>query len=41
LLEIGDNAVSRELLLDPDIQKKIGEAIKLETIVWMKDKNIY
>jgi hypothetical protein len=41
LLEIGDNAVSRELLLNPDSQKKIGEAIKKETVAWMKDKNIY
>jgi len=27
LLEIGDNAVSRAILLNPEIQKKIGEAI--------------
>jgi N-acetylmuramoyl-L-alanine amidase len=40
LLEIGDNAVSRDLLLNPDSQKKIGEAIKLELVAWMKDKNI-
>ena len=40
LLEIGDNVVSRGLLLDPVSQKKIGEAIKLELIAWMKDKNI-
>lgn len=40
LLEIGDNAVSRELLLNPDSQKKIGEAIKLELVAWMKDKHI-
>jgi hypothetical protein len=40
LLEIGDNAISRELLLDPDSQKKIGAAIKKELVAWMKDKNI-
>ena len=28
LLEIGDNAVSRELLMNPEGQKKIGEAIQ-------------
>jgi hypothetical protein len=28
LLEIGDNKASYDLLMDPDIQKKIGEAIQ-------------
>jgi len=28
LLEIGDNKESRELLMDPAVQKKIGEAIQ-------------
>lgn len=37
LLEIGDNAVSRELLLDPAIQKKIGEALKLEVAAWLAE----
>jgi N-acetylmuramoyl-L-alanine amidase len=37
LLEIGDNAVSRQLLLNPAIQKKMGEAIKQELIAWLAD----
>jgi hypothetical protein len=37
LLEIGDNAASRELLQDPSIQKKIGEAIKRELERWLKE----
>ncbi len=40
LLEIGDNAVSRELLQNPESQKKMGEAIKRELVAWMADKNI-
>jgi len=28
LLEIGDNAISRELLVDPHAQKSMGKAIK-------------
>ena len=39
LLEIGDNAVSRELLQDPAKQKIIGEAIKKELAVWLGDIN--
>ena len=39
LLEIGDNAVSRELLLDPASRKKIGEAIKKGLAAWIKEKN--
>jgi hypothetical protein len=37
LLEIGDNAASRELLQDPSIQKKIGEAMKRELERWLKE----
>lgn len=40
LLEIGDNAVSRELLLDPAGRKKIGAAIKKELVSWIEDKKI-
>jgi hypothetical protein len=38
LLEIGDNAVSRELLLDAASQKKIGEALKLELAAWLAER---
>lgn len=38
LLEIGDNAVSRELLLDPEKQKIIGSAIKKELAAWLSEK---
>jgi len=38
LLEIGDNAVSRDLLLNPDNQKKIGVAIKSELVGWLAEK---
>jgi len=38
LLEVGDNAASREILLDPVQRKKIGEAIKRELIAWMAEK---
>jgi hypothetical protein len=37
LLEIGDNAASRDFLLNPSNQKKIGEAIKRELDQWLKD----
>jgi hypothetical protein len=40
LLEIGDNAVSRELLLDPASRKKIGEAIKRALVAWIKEKKL-
>lgn len=40
LLEIGDNAASREFLLNPDNQKKLGEAIKKELAAWIKEKDI-
>ncbi|MFB3896745.1 MAG: N-acetylmuramoyl-L-alanine amidase [bacterium] len=39
LLEIGDNAVSRELLVSPEGQKKIGAAIKSELVKWLNEKN--
>ncbi|MDI6783181.1 MAG: N-acetylmuramoyl-L-alanine amidase [bacterium] len=39
LLEIGDNAVSREFLLNPANQKKLGQAIKAELVAWIKEKN--
>ena len=35
LLEIGDNAISREILLNPEKQKKIGQAIKKELAAWI------
>ena len=38
LLEIGDNAVSRDILLNPEMQKKIGEAIKQELVAWLSGK---
>jgi hypothetical protein len=37
LLEIGDNAASREYLINPDNQKAMGAAIKKELGLWMKD----
>jgi hypothetical protein len=40
LLEIGDNAASRELLQDPSSQKKIGEAIKRELDIWLKETGL-
>ena len=40
LLEIGDNAVSRDLLLDPASRKKIGEAIKKALVAWIKEKKL-
>ena len=36
LLEIGDNAASREILTDPDKQKLIGQAIKKALSEWIK-----
>ncbi|MDP4263109.1 MAG: N-acetylmuramoyl-L-alanine amidase [Bacteroidota bacterium] len=38
LLEIGDNAASRELLISDDGRKKIGEAIKKELAAWIGEK---
>ena len=39
LLEIGDNAVSRELLISDEGRKKIGEAIKKELAAWLERKD--
>ena len=38
LLEIGDNAASYTFLQDPDNQKIIGTAIKMELALWLKEK---
>ena len=38
LLEIGDNAASRELLVSAEGRKKIGEALKKELAAWLADK---
>jgi len=40
LLEIGDNAASRDFLQDPSNQKKIGEAIKRELGKWLKETSL-
>ncbi len=40
LLEIGDNAVSRELLLNPDSQQKMGAAIKKALTEWIRIKGL-
>lgn len=40
LLEVGDNAASRELLVSDEGRKKIGIAIKKELAAWMKDKGL-
>ena len=38
LLEIGDNAASRQLLTNPATQKSIGEAIKRELVKWLEEQ---
>ncbi|MBL7743390.1 MAG: N-acetylmuramoyl-L-alanine amidase [Chitinophagaceae bacterium] len=38
LLEVGDNAVSRELLISVEGRKKIGIAIKKELAAWIREK---
>ncbi|HVT84584.1 MAG TPA: N-acetylmuramoyl-L-alanine amidase [Chitinophagaceae bacterium] len=38
LLEIGDNAVSHDFLLNPDNQKKMGEALKKEIAAWLQEQ---
>ncbi|MBC7949263.1 MAG: N-acetylmuramoyl-L-alanine amidase [Chitinophagaceae bacterium] len=38
LLEVGDNAVSRELLISAEGRKKMGVAIKKELALWMAEK---
>ena len=40
LMEVGDNAASRDLLISDEGRKKIGEAIKKELAAWLKEKNI-
>ena len=40
LLEVGDNAVSRELLISDEGRKKIGEAIKKELVAWLEEKGM-
>jgi hypothetical protein len=40
LMEIGDNAVSRELLISNKGRKKIGEAIKKELAAWLEEKKL-
>ena len=40
LLEIGDNAASRALLISPEGRKKIGEALKVELGAWIKEKGL-
>lgn len=40
LLEVGDNAASRDYLQNPDNQKKIGEAIRKELDAWLKEKGM-
>ncbi|MFH0793866.1 MAG: hypothetical protein V2A74_07535 [bacterium] len=37
LLEVGDNAVSRDFLLDPKNQRRIGKAIKKVLCRWYED----
>ncbi len=40
LMEVGDNAASRDILLNPLMQKKIGEAIKQELVRWLEEKKL-
>lgn len=40
LLEIGDNAISKDFLENPANQKKMGEAIKAELAKWLTEKNM-
>ncbi len=40
LLEIGDNAASRELLISDEGRKKIGEALKHELDAWLKEMKL-
>lgn len=40
LLEVGDNALTRELLTSPDGQKKIGVALKEALSKWMIEKKL-
>lgn len=40
LLEVGDNAISKAFLQNPENQKKMGEAIKRELAAWLKEKGM-
>lgn len=40
LMEIGDNAVSRELLISAEGRQRIGEAIKRELAAWIEEKKL-
>lgn len=40
LLEVGDNAISKDFLENPANQKKMGEAIKTELAKWLAEKNL-
>ncbi len=40
LMEVGDNAASRELLISEEGRKKIGQAIKKELAAWINDKKL-
>jgi hypothetical protein len=40
LMEVGDNAASRELLISDEGRKKIGEAMKKELLAWMEEKGL-
>lgn len=39
LLEVGDNAVSRELLISPEGRKKMGIALKKELAAWLEERD--
>lgn len=39
LLEVGDNAASRELLISPEGRKKMGIALKKELAAWLAERN--
>lgn len=39
LLEIGDNAVSRELLTSPEGRQKMGIALKKELAAWLEERD--
>jgi hypothetical protein len=40
LLEVGDNAISRELLQDPAKQKIMGKALKKELAAWLAENDL-
>ena len=39
LLEVGDNAASRDLLISPEGRKKMGEALKRELALWLAERD--